>query len=147
MTHTLSRTTGPVRDVFWQSAPTQGSSRFAMDDAVDFPDLLAAFDNRVLSAMIATIDRMPALVPSLIAWLYHAAHWEYDRRHGHHYPLQAPMHAIPDDELAAAFDASALIGQSFRHDRRADLAPVITFFECLAKTLAAERARTGSPLH
>ncbi|HJU24102.1 MAG TPA: hypothetical protein VJ891_16480 [Casimicrobiaceae bacterium] len=118
-----------------------------MDDPVDFADLLAAFDKRALRAMIAAVDRMPALVPSLIAWLDHAAHWEYDRRHGHHYPLQAPMHAIPDDERAAALDASALIGQSFRHERRADLAPVIAFFECLAKTLAAEHARTGSSLH
>ena len=57
------------------------------------------------------------------------------------------MHAIPPDELAAALDASVLIGQCFRLDQRADLAPVIAFFEGLAKTLAAEHARVGSPLH
>ncbi|HLX29968.1 MAG TPA: hypothetical protein VKV24_15920 [Casimicrobiaceae bacterium] len=129
------------------SAQRKGYSRFAMDDPVDFADLLAALDNRALRAMIATVDQMPAVVPSLIAWLDHAAHWEYDRRHGDHYPLQIPMHAIPDDELAAALDASALIGQCFRLDRRDDLAPVIAFFEGLAKTLAAEHARVRLPLN
>ena len=57
------------------------------------------------------------------------------------------MHAIPHDEFAAALDASALIGQCFRLDQRADRAPVIVFFEGLAKTLAGEHARVGSPLH
>jgi hypothetical protein len=116
-------------------------------DFVDFVALLAAMDTRALQAIMATIDQMPRVVPALQAWIDHAAHWEFDRRKGLHYPLQGPMAAIPLEELPAALGASSMISHCFRHEKRRDVRPVLAFFEGLTKALAAEQARAGSVVH
>ena len=118
-----------------------------MADIVDFVALLAAMDTRSLQAIIATIDQMPGIMPALQAWIEHAARWEHDRRNGFHYPLQGPMAAIPPDEVPAAFCATSIISQCFRHERSRDVTPELAFYEGLTKALAAEHERAGSAMH
>lgn len=118
-----------------------------MTDSVDFVPLLAAMDTRSLQAIIATIDQMPGIIPSLQAWIDHAARWEHDRRKGFHYPLQGPMAAIPPEELTAALGASAMISHCFRNERRRDVSRVLAFFETLTRTLATEQERAGAAVH
>jgi hypothetical protein len=114
---------------------------------IDFVTLLAAIDNPSLQAMIAAIDQLPGTLPSLQAWIDHAARWEHDRRGGHHYRLQGPMAAIPPEELPQALAASVLIAECFRHERRRDVTAVLAFFEGLRETLLAEHQRAGVALH
>ncbi|MGC1816708.1 MAG: hypothetical protein WA900_03515 [Casimicrobiaceae bacterium] len=109
--------------------------------------LLAAIDDVMLDALIATLDHLPGTLPALQAWLEHAARWESDRRSGFDYPLQPPMAAISPDELPAAVEGSALLGASFQHDRRADVSPIVAFFDRLKESLLAEQQRDGAVLH
>ena len=48
----------------------------------EFAALLAAIDDLMLDALIATLDQLPGTLPALQAWLEHAARWEFDRRSG-----------------------------------------------------------------
>ena len=119
----------------------------SVTDFVDFVALLAAMDTRSLQAIIATIDQMPGIMPALQAWIDHAARWEYDRRNGFHYPLQAPMAAIPPEKVPAALGASSMISHCFRNERHRGITPVLAFFEGLTRALAAEHERAGSAMH
>ena len=118
-----------------------------MTELVDFVPLLAAIDTRSLQAIIAAINELPDIMPSLQAWIEHAARWECDRRNGFHYPLQGPMAALTPDEVPAALAASTMLGACFRHERRRDVSAVVSFFDGLRNALAAELERAGSALH
>jgi hypothetical protein len=113
----------------------------------EFAALLAAIDDLMLGALIATLDQLPGTLPALQAWLEHAARWEFDRRSGFDYPLQPPMAAISPDELPAAVEGSALLGNSFRPERRPDVSPIVAFFDRLRALLVAEQERDGAALH
>ena len=118
-----------------------------MSEFVDFVPLLAAIDTRSLQAIIAAINELPDIMPSLQAWIEHAARWEYDRRNGFHYPLQGPMAALMREEVPAALAASTMLGACFRHERRRDVSAVVAFFDGLRNSLAVEVERAGSALH
>ncbi|MGE5170945.1 MAG: hypothetical protein ACM3JC_11330 [Rudaea sp.] len=118
-----------------------------MSELVDFVPLLAAIDTRSLQAIIPAINELPDIMPSLQAWIEHAARWEYDRRNGLHYPLQGPMAALMPEEVPAALAASTMLGACFRHERRRDVSAVVAFFDGLRHSLAGELERAGSALH
>ncbi|MGE5090237.1 MAG: hypothetical protein ACM3QY_14000 [Candidatus Levyibacteriota bacterium] len=113
----------------------------------EFAALLAAIDDIMLGALIATLDHLPGTLPALQAWLEHAARWEFDRRSGFDYPLQAPTVAIAPDELPAAVLGSAMLGNSFRHERRPEVSPIVAFFDRLKDLLLAAQERDGAMLH
>ena len=113
----------------------------------EFAVLLAAIDDIMLGALIATLDQLPGTLPALQAWLEHAARWEFDRRSGFDYPLQPPMAAISPDELPLAVEGSALLRDSFRHERRPDVSPIVAFFDRLKDMLLSEQQREGAALH
>ncbi|HSQ81336.1 MAG TPA: hypothetical protein VLU54_09410 [Casimicrobiaceae bacterium] len=113
----------------------------------EFAALLAAIDDLMLGALIATLDHLPGTLPALQAWLEHAARWEFDRRSGFDYPLQPPTAAISPDELPAAVEGSARLGNSFCHERRPDVSPIVAFFDRLKELLLAAQERDGAVLH
>ena len=113
----------------------------------EFAALLAAIDDLMLDALIATLDQLPGTLPALQAWLEHAARWEFDRRSGFDYPLQPPMAAISPDELPAAVAGSASLRDSFRPERRPGVSPIVAFFDGLREMLLAEQQREGAVLH
>lgn len=113
-------------------------------DAVDLAPVAAALaelNDGELCVLIDVTNKVPQIVPGLLAWIGHACDWELNRRARVDFPLQTPEAAIPPEQDAASIAAMLTLRARFAQDAHRDADAVVALFDAMIRALTGGERR------